>query len=280
MTLGLPLPLVKDVKSQSQAICEVVPTNVSRNLIINRDKPPFDNHDLRRAMALSLDRQAFIDILTEGTGSIGGAMQPPPEGIWGMPPELLRTLPGYDPDAQKNRAEARQLMQKLGYGPSNRLKIKLSARDIPFFRDPAVILIDQLKDVYIDAELEVVDTTNWFPKITRKDYTVGMNLTGNGIDDPDQNFYENYACGAEGNVNAYCNPEIEKLFDRQSAESDQEKRKKLVWEIERKLAEDDARPMIFYAPGATCWQPRLKGVAVGINSIYNNWRMEDFWLDN
>jgi len=280
MTLGLPLPLVKDVKSQSQAICEVVPTNVSRNLIINRDKPPFDNHDLRRAMALSLDRQAFIDILAEGTGSIGGAMQPPPEGIWGMPPELLRTLPGYDPDAQKNRAEARQLMQKLGYGPSNRLKIKLSARDIPFFRDPAVILIDQLKDVYIDAELEVVDTTNWFPKITRKDYTVGMNLTGNGIDDPDQNFYENYACGAEGNVNAYCNPEIEKLFDRQSAESDQEKRKKLVWEIERKLAEDDARPMIFYAPGATCWQPRLKGVTVGINSIYNNWRMEDFWLDN
>jgi len=280
MTLGLPLPLVKDVKSQSQAICEVVPTNVSRNLIINRDKPPFDNHDLRRAMALSLDRQAFIDILTEGTGSIGGAMQPPPEGIWGMPPELLRTLPGYDPDAQKNRAEARQLMQKLGYGPSNRLKIKLSARDIPFFRDPAIILIDQLKDVYIDAELEVVDTTNWFPKITRKDYTVGMNLTGNGIDDPDQNFYENYACGAEGNVNAYCNPEIEKLFDRQSAESDQEKRKKLVWEIERKLAEDDARPMIFYAPGATCWQPRLKGVTVGINSIYNNWRMEDFWLDD
>ena len=46
----------------------MAPTNVSRNLLINRDKPPFDNSDLRRAMALSLDRQAFIDILTEGTG--------------------------------------------------------------------------------------------------------------------------------------------------------------------------------------------------------------------
>jgi ABC-type transport system substrate-binding protein len=81
-----------------------------------------------------------------------------------------------------------------------------------------------------------------------------------------------------GNINGYCNPEIDKMFDRQSAESDQEKRKKLVWEIERKLAEDEARPMIFYAPGATCWQPRTRGVTVGINSIYNNWRMEDVWL--
>ena len=228
---------------------------------------------------MSLDREAFIDILTEGTGSIGGTMQPPPEGLWGMPPGLLKTLPGYGPDVQKNRGEARAIMQKLGYGPDKRLQIKLSARDIPFFRDPAVILIDQLKEIYIDAELEVVDTAQWFPKITRKDYTVGMNLTGNGVDDPDQNFFEHYACGSENNINGYCNPEIDKMFDQQSAESSQEKRKNLVWEIERRLAEDGARPMIFYAPGATCWQPRAKGVTVGVNSIYNNWRMEDVWLD-
>ena len=60
---------------------------ISRNLIINRDAPPFDNPDLRRAMALSLDRKAFIDIISEGQGDIGGVMQPPPEGVWGMPPD-------------------------------------------------------------------------------------------------------------------------------------------------------------------------------------------------
>jgi peptide/nickel transport system substrate-binding protein len=46
-------------------------------------------------MSLSLDRKAFIDILTEGEGDIGGVMQPPPSGLWGMPPDLLRTLRGY-----------------------------------------------------------------------------------------------------------------------------------------------------------------------------------------
>jgi ABC-type transport system substrate-binding protein len=53
---------LNDAKSQlPQAICELTPGSINRNLLINRDKPPFDNRDLRRAMALSLDRQAFID---------------------------------------------------------------------------------------------------------------------------------------------------------------------------------------------------------------------------
>jgi peptide/nickel transport system substrate-binding protein len=42
----------------------------------------------------------------------------------------------------------------------------------------------------------------------------------------------------------YCNREPEQEFDRQSIEADPEKRKGLVWEIDRKLQEDGARPMI------------------------------------
>ena len=35
--------------------------NNSTNLILNRDAAPFNNPDIRRAMALSIDRKAFID---------------------------------------------------------------------------------------------------------------------------------------------------------------------------------------------------------------------------
>src|SRR5262249_11779843 len=71
------VPLMKDVKNQlPQAICELAAGNVARNLLVNRDVPPFDNPELRRAMALSLDRKAFIDIVTEGQGNVGGIMQP------------------------------------------------------------------------------------------------------------------------------------------------------------------------------------------------------------
>jgi peptide/nickel transport system substrate-binding protein len=273
------LPLLKDIKNQEPgAICEVTPGGISRNLILNRDAPPFDNAEMRRAMALTLDRKAFIDIISQGQGDIGGVMQPLPEGLWGMPQDVLKTLPGYGPDVQKNRAEAREIMQRLGYGPDRRLALKVSTRNVPPFRDPAVILIDQLKEVYIDAELEIVETALWYPKMYRKDYKIGLNLTGGG-GDPDQQFYENYACGAPRNYSGYCNPELEKLFERQSEEADQGKRKKLVWEIERKLAEDGARPIIFYNRFAYCWQPPVKGWTMMVNSIINNWRMEDVWLD-
>ena len=278
--IAMTIPLLKDVKRQAaSAICEVTPGGISRNLIINRDAPPFDNPNLRRAMALSLDRKAFVDIISEGQGDIGGVMQPLPEGVWGMPRDVLRMLPGYDPDVQKNRSEARQIMEKLGYGPDKRLALKVSTRDIPPYRDPAVILSDQLKEIFVDGELDIVETASWFPKVMRKDYKIALNLTGGGVDDPDQQFYENYACGSPRNYTGYCNPELERLFDRQSTEVDEGKRKNLVWEIERKLAEDGARPIIFYNRFAYCWQPVVKGWTMMVNSIINNWRMEDVWLD-
>jgi peptide/nickel transport system substrate-binding protein len=276
---SLTVPLLRDVKSQMpQAMCEMGPVGLNRNLLVNRDVPPFESPDLRQAMALSLDRHSFIDILTEGEGDIGGVMQPPPAGLWGMPLDVLQTLPGYGSDVEKNRTDARQIMRKLGYGPDNRLKIKLSVRDLPYLRDPAVILIDQLKQVYIDGQLETIDTTNWFPRVMRKDYIVALTGAGSGPD-PDQNLHLLYGCGAELNYNGYCSAEVDQLIDRQSMEADQEKRKQLVWEIERKLAEDGARPIIFYDRRATCWQPHVKGLTLMVNSLFNGWRMEDVWLD-
>jgi peptide/nickel transport system substrate-binding protein len=276
----LSLPLMKQLKEQEpKAVCVTVPWNIPRQLIVNRDKAPFDNPELRRAMVLSLDRRAFIDIISDGDGSVGGAMMPPPAGSWGMPAEMLQTLPGYGPDVQKNRAEAREIMKKLGYGPDKRLAVTVTTRNVAAYRDPAVLLIDQLKQVYIDGTLNPIDTTQWYPTVMRKDYAVGLTVSENGLDDPDQQFYENFACGAERNYTGYCSPEVDQLVDRQSAETDIEKRKQLVWQIERKLAEDGARPAIFYPTSAACWQPYFKGHTMMVNGNYNGWRMEDAWLD-
>jgi peptide/nickel transport system substrate-binding protein len=91
-------------------------------------------------------------------------------------------------------------MEGLGYGSDRRLKIKVSTRDLPPFRDPAVILIDQLKEVYFDGELETVETTVYYPKLLRKDYTVALNNSPSGPD-PDPILDALYGCGSNLNLN-------------------------------------------------------------------------------
>jgi len=62
------------------------------------------------------------------------------------------------------------------------------------------------------------------------------------------------------------------MIEQQSIEADTGRRKQLVWELERKLAEDVARPIIFYSRA-------VKGLTIMVNSIFNGNRMEDVWLD-
>jgi peptide/nickel transport system substrate-binding protein len=272
--------LVKDVEAQlPEAQCIVQPSNTQGNLLVNREKPPFNDARIRRAMGLAIDRKAFSEILSRGVYRVGGAMLAPPESLWGWSEEYMHIVPGYGADVEKSREEGRRIMRELGYGPDHMLPIKVSTRNIPDYRDAAVILIDHLKQVYIQGELEPLDTSVWYARLARKDYTVGMNVQGTGIDDPDVMFFENYSCGSQRNYTAYCNPELEKLFHKQSMMSDMDQRKKLVWEIDRKLQEDGARPVVYQSQGGTCWQPYVKGLKLAVNSIYNHWRFEDVWLD-
>jgi peptide/nickel transport system substrate-binding protein len=274
------IPIMKELQKQAPQIqCETVPWNISRHMIVNRAAAPFDKPELRHAMSLTLDRRAFIDIISDGQGEIGGAMMPPPAGVWGVPAEMLATFPGYNPDVSKNRAAARELMKKLGYGPDKRLAVTVTTRNVPAYRDATVLLIDQLKEIFIDGTLNAIDTTQWYPTVMRKDYTVGLTVAENGLDDPDQQYYENYACGSDRNYTGYCNKEVDELVDRQSREANFDKRKTLVWEIERKLIEDDARPSIFYPRSGICRYPWMKGQVAMVNGNYNGWRMEDVWLD-
>jgi peptide/nickel transport system substrate-binding protein len=274
------IPLLKDVKDQApQAICQVGPATESTNIVMSRKIPPFDKPELRRAIALSIDRKAFIDIIGEGQGDIGGTMQPLPEGFWGMPREMLEALPIYGPDVEKNRAEARAIMQQLGYGPDKHLPVKVSARNLAHYREPASLLIDQLKSIWIDGELELIETANWIPKLTRKDFMIALSTMGRAVDEPDTNFYYNYSCSSQRNYSGFCSAEFEKLVDQQSVENDIEKRKRLVWQLERVLADEAVRPQIYHLRLGTCWQPQLKNLTLMTNSIYNGWRMEDVWLD-
>ena len=98
-------------------------------------------------------------------------------------------------------------------------------------------------------------------------------------DDPDVTFYQNYVSASKRNYAGYNDPEFDKLVDQQSREIDPAKRKQLAQDADYKLQEGLGRPIIYHLRAATCWQPYVKGVTLMVNSQYNGWRMEDWWLD-
>ncbi len=91
-------------------------------------------------------------------------------------------------------------------------------------------------------------------------------------------FYENYKCGTSRNYTNYCNEEVDRLIDRQSQELDRTKRQQIVWQIQRQLEADVARPMLAWRNEYFTQWPYVKNL-VPHHSLYNYGRMQDVWLD-
>ena len=265
-------------KAVPQLVVTPVAASVTDNIVMNEKKPPFDNVKVRLAVSYAIDRRGLIKGVHQDGAVPAVAMMPRPYGVWGVLDRDLVTLPGYGKPADM-KEKARKLLAEAGYGPGKPLRVEMVTRAIAVYVDMASFVMNELKQVGIEATLKQVETAQWHPMATRGDYQIGANLTGLGVDDPDANFYENFACGSPRNYSFYCNEQVMKLIDQQSMELDQEKRKQLTWQIDSKLQEDVVRPILYHMRQGSCWRPEVNGLNLQVNSIYNGWRMEDVWLD-
>ena len=252
-------------------------SNVSENLLLNTKKAPFDNVKVRRALSFAIDRRAYTQTVHRGLAVVGASLAPKPWGVWGLLEKDLAQLPGYG-GAAEGRATAKKLLAEAGFGPANPLKLEVVTRAIAIYLDFSAFVISDLKQVGIDATLKQIDTAQWHPMVTRREFTMGTNLTGLGVDDPDANFYENYACGSPRNYGDYCNEEVMRLIEQQSQETDQKKRLALVWQIQKKLEDDGARPTMGWRTDRFAQYPYVKNLI--LNQVtYNCCRLQDVWLD-
>lgn len=251
--------------------------NVNDNMLLNVTKPPFDKVTVRRAISLAIDRRGAVRAVHQGGAIVGASLAPRPHGVWGLLEKDLAQLPGYG-KPEEDKARARKLLAEAGYTPSNPLRIEMVTRAIPIYLDLSSFVISELKQLGVEATLKQIETAQWHPLVTRREYEAGPNLTGIGPDDPDANFYENYACGSPRNYTYYCDEQVMKLIDQQSQELDPKKRREIVWQIQRKLEEDAARPMIDWRLLYNLQWNYVRNL-IPHQSIYNWGRMQEVWLD-
>ncbi|MBI4083202.1 MAG: ABC transporter substrate-binding protein [Candidatus Lambdaproteobacteria bacterium] len=276
--LTTPKPVYEQLKAANVglAFIETISTG-GVTILMNTRKPPFDNPRLRKAVTLAADRAGLIKSVYQGAAVKSAALLPKPWGSWGLDAEQLSRLPGYG-EPEKNKAEARRILAEAGHGPSNPLRVTLETSVNQSYTAPATWLIGELKAVGIEADLKPAEHANWFGKAARRDFILGVHVTGNSIDDPDSGFYENYSCGSERNYTDYCNAEITKMVDAQSAELDLEKRKRMVNEIDIHLQQDGARPYLANQLDYYAHQSFIRNY-IPHYVFFNGWRLTEIWLD-
>jgi peptide/nickel transport system substrate-binding protein len=264
-------------KAEPRIKMTIAGQNVNDNVLLNATRPPFNDVRVRRAVSMAIDRRAAVQAVHQGAAVVGAAMAPKPFGVFGLLEKDLTALPGYGAAAEE-KARARKLLADVGFGPSHPLKLDLATRAIPQYIDFASFLVNELKQVGIEATLKQIETAQWHPLATRKEYQAGPNLTGVSVDDPDANFYENFACGSPRNYTGYCDEQVMKMIDQQSQELDPKKRLALVGQIQKKLEEDAARPTVDWRLDYYLQWQHVKNL-VPHQSIYNWGRMQEVWLD-
>jgi peptide/nickel transport system substrate-binding protein len=280
--IAYPLEVAKTVaESVKQAVPRMVlvemSTNVNDHILVNFRRPLFRDPRVRRAISLAIDRKGYIQAGRQGAAVPGGVMLPRPYGVWGLPEKEQEKMPGFG-DPARNKAEARGLLSEAGYSPGKPLKLTVSTRAISYYVDIASYIIDQLRQVGIDASLEQVETGVWHAKLTRREFDTAVNLTGIGPDDPDANLFENFKCGSPRNYSEYCNPEVDRLIEEQSQTLDPAKRLKLVHDLDTRLQLEGARLLLGWSKEYYLMWPSVKNL-VPHQSVYNYGRMQEVWLD-
>src|SRR6185295_974112 len=118
-----------------------------------------------------------------------------PIGFWG--------LAGNDVVIGGDKAKAKQLLATAGFTATTPLKVEVVTRNLAIYRDMASFVLGELKQAGVDATLRTIETVQWYGIATRKDFQLGANISGYGVDDPDSNFFEHYLCRSSRNYTGY-----------------------------------------------------------------------------
>ena len=134
-------------------------------------------------------------------------------------------------------------MREAGYGPDKHLKIKVSTRNVASYRDLAGILIDHLRHIYIDGELEMIDSAVYFNRLYQKSYVLVLNATGSRSTIP-TSISPRTTAAARAQLQRLLQSRSHGAHCRAVARARYEKRRAIVRDVERALVEDTVRPII------------------------------------
>lgn len=167
---------------------------------------------VRQAMLHAIDRQAIIDEVFHGEGTIVNVLAHGPE--WAVPDGLEKYE--YDPE------KAKELLEQANWDPSREVTLEI----VPGQKDRDLtvdIVAAQLQEVGINAVVRQLDAAGQTAAIGARDFELLISGYGNFVTDP-SSMNLRLMCGVATNIQAYCNPELDELLTSGMQETDQDAR--------------------------------------------------------
>lgn len=243
--------------------------------------PPLDNPNVRRALALAIDRQEILDGLRDGLGALGVGPVMPFHRAFN---DALEPLP-FSPDSARRLLDAAGIRDTDGDGtlelPDGRpfaVEIKLPAGN-DYLRDLGEAIRADLAELGVRATTRPVEVTTLFADVTspeRRFEAALLGWTGDFRLDLRDLFHSDAMAGPY-QFSSFSDPEVDSLLDRAGAEVDPDRAAPAWRRIQEILLESQPWTVIYYETEALLARGRVRNLDMDIRGALVD--VKDWWVE-
>jgi peptide/nickel transport system substrate-binding protein len=238
-------------------------TNI-RYLGINVSRDPLSKPEVRQAISKAIDRQPMIDSAVFGAGTATAAIFPPSFWAGGEFPVEPQDIEG-----------AKALLATAGHPDGFETTIT-SWQAYSFLSNAAVVLQEQLKQIGIEAELDLQENAIYLENYFAGNFDLSVTGTSAYID-PNDVIQGNFGTGESNNGTQYSNPAVDQLITDGITATDQAERAAIYQEIQTILLQDLPWVNLFIANQYEAMKTYVKGYVH--NPTGTNRSFREVWLD-
>ena len=227
---GFPAPeLLPQFEADPRFRVNVGSTEGEVILAMNNAKPPFDNVEVRRAVATAIDRDEIIEGAMYGQAVPIGSFYPPHGTAY------VDLTDAYPHDS----AKAEEMFEAAGVAGAT---MTLRVPPFPYATRSAEIIQNQLSEAGIDAKVENVEWGFWIDEVYKQknyDMTIIAHTSPNDMG--------NFARGPDY-FYGYDNAEMTSLWEQITTEVDPSKRDELLKQGQQMLSDQSVHAFLFQLP--------------------------------
>lgn len=241
-------------------------------ITLNGTRGPWADKRVRQAASYAVDRREAIALLEKGQAVVGGFLPP---GRYALPEDRLAAMPGYGPDKQANLEKARALLAEAGFPDG--FEGKMLVRKNGAHEARAVVVQGMLKEVGINLTLDVQESAMFFDNFNAANFEiVSQGGISYPVEDPEVVFGTIHTRGP-GNISGVFNDEIDRLFEEQLLETDDEKRVEIARKMEEIALNEVSRIVLCYKNKFIGHASKVHGY-VGTGNPDDVSRLEGVWI--